>query len=112
MCEALFEHILQQCSTQHVMCMSQGVAVRALRSICHTEADSDALLMLILQVLQAAFQRVAVMMAQGQAAPIQALTFPFADVTTALRQFSHTRHIGKVVTWLPPAAEPASGEQV
>lgn len=52
------------------------------------------------------------MMAGGQAAPIQALAFPFAEVTTALRQFSHARHIGKIVTRLPLAVEPASGQQV
>ncbi len=64
------------------------------------------------QVLQAAFTRVAGMLAAAQAAPIQALAYPFADVTTALRQFSHARHVGKIVTRLPPAAEPPSGEQV
>jgi NADPH:quinone reductase-like Zn-dependent oxidoreductase len=64
------------------------------------------------QVLQAGFRRIAAMMAQGGAAPIQALTFPFADVTAALRQFSHARHIGKIVVRLPPTAEPAACEQV
>ena len=64
------------------------------------------------QVLQAAFLDIARIMATARAAPIQALAFPLSDVATALRQFLHARHIGKIVARLPPAVEAPSGDEV
>lgn len=52
------------------------------------------------------------MMAAAKAAPIQALTFPFSSVLPALRQFAHAKHVGKIVTEMPPASQPPTGEQV
>ena len=72
----------------------------------------DEILLFPAQVLQASFMRVAAMMAAAKAAPIQALTFPFSFVLPALRQFAHAKHVGKIVTEMPPTSQPPTGEQV
>lgn len=63
-------------------------------------------------MLQASFMRVAAMVASGRVAPIQALSFPFGSIMTALRQFAHAKHIGKIVTEMPPASQSPLAEQV
>lgn len=41
--------------------------------------------------------------------PLQSLVFDFADMKTALRQFSHARHIGKIVVRVPLPAQLGPG---
>ena len=57
-----------------------------------------------MQVLQTAFRQLAGMLAAGTVAPLPAQVHAFADITQALRQFSHARHVGKIVVKGPPAA--------
>ncbi|KAK9803996.1 hypothetical protein WJX72_011444 [[Myrmecia] bisecta] len=64
------------------------------------------------QVLQRSFRRLSHMLAAGRVWPIQALTYDFRHIPTALRQFAHARHVGKIVVQLPPASHPQpSGER-
>jgi hypothetical protein len=56
------------------------------------------------QVLQTAFRQLAGMLAAGTVAPLPAQVHEFADITNALRAFSHARHVGKIVVKGPPAA--------
>lgn len=44
------------------------------------------------------------MLASGAVRPLQSLVYNFSAITTALRQFSHARHVGKIVVRVPPAA--------
>ena len=59
---------------------------------------------LSLQVLQTAFRQLAGMLAAGTVAPLPAQVHDFAAIAHALRQFSHARHVGKIVVTGPPAA--------
>ena len=49
------------------------------------------------QVLQGHFQRLARMLAARQIAPLPTLTYSFAKIHTAMRQFANAKHIGKIV---------------
>ena len=57
------------------------------------------------QVLQAAFRQLAAMLAARTVAPLPALVHDFADFAAALREFSHARHVGKIVVRVPPPVE-------
>ena len=59
------------------------------------------------QVLQAHLSRLAFLLAAGRVAPLQQLVYSFADTVAAFRQFSHARHVGKIVVRVPAAAEVA-----
>ena len=49
------------------------------------------------------------MLASGAVQPLQSLVYDFSSIVTALRQFSHARHIGKIVVRVPPAAPAVDG---
>ena len=59
-----------------------------------------------MQVLQRSFSRTSELLARGQVASVQGLAYPFSGAVTALRQFAHVRHVGKILLHLEPAAIP------
>ena len=56
-----------------------------------------------MQVLNASFRRVASMVAAGHVAPLPIKPYAFNELHTALRQFAHARHVGKIVVRMPRA---------
>ena len=61
------------------------------------------LLLRCMQVLQRSFSRTSELLARGQVASVQGLAYPFSGAVTALRQFAHARHVGKIMLHLPGA---------
>lgn len=59
-------------------------------------------------VLNVNLQRMAAMMAAGSISPLQFLSYSFADVAAALRQFSRAQHVGKVVVHLADVGRAAN----
>ena len=51
----------------------------------------------IAQMLQDNFRRLSGMLAAGLVKPIPSTKYDISELDTALRQFSHARHIGKIV---------------
>lgn len=49
------------------------------------------------------------MLASGAVRPLQSLVYDFAAISTALRQFSAARHVGKIVVRVSPALAAVSG---
>lgn len=54
-------------------------------------------MLLHIQVLNASFRRVSRMLVLGEVKPLPASVYDFADIHTALRQFSAAKHVGKIV---------------
>ncbi len=52
-------------------------------------------------MLQSHFKLLSGMLAGGQVKPLPFIQYDFAEVVTALRQYSHARHTGKIVVSLP-----------
>jgi hypothetical protein len=62
------------------------------------------------QELNSSFGKLSAMLASGSVRPLQSLVYDFSAITTALRQFSHARHIGKIVVRVPSAAAVSNGD--
>lgn len=62
------------------------------------------------QELNSSFKKLSAMLASGSVRPLQSLVYDFSAITTALRQFSHARHIGKIVVRVPSAAAVSNGD--
>lgn len=63
----------------------------------------------VLKVLHESFKHIAAKLAAQQISPIQSLQYPFTSTATALRQFSHAQHVGKIVACIPSARGVNSG---
>ncbi len=61
-----------------------------------------------LQALQRSYMRTCTLLARRQVPSVQGLAYPFSKAVTALRQFAHARHVGKILLHLPEP-EPLSG---
>ena len=53
------------------------------------------------QVLQRSFMRTCTLLARRQVPSVQGVAYPFSKAGTALRQFAHARHVGKILLHLP-----------
>ena len=62
-------------------------------------------------VLNASMRQLAAMLASNHVEPLPHLSYKFVDAITAFRQFTHVRHVGKIVITLspPPEVADASG---
>ncbi len=85
------------------MTMTFNTSTHELRGQCSTA-----------QVLQDNFRRLSGMLAAGLVKPLPSTIYDISELDTALRQFSHARHIGKIVVTVPatlpgPAAQEAPG---
>ena len=54
-----------------------------------------------LQALQRSYMRTCALLARRQVPSVQGLAYPFSKAVTALRQFAHARHVGKILLHLP-----------
>ena len=61
------------------------------------------------QLLQRSFLHCTTMEAESHVGLIQSLLYPVSSAATALRQFSRTQHIGKIVAHAQSAASASAG---
>lgn len=73
--------------------------------VCYSLVATDFLPPL---VLSSSLKHMAAMLAAERIAPLQCLSYKFADVAGALRQFARAQHIGKIVVHLPDLGTAAS----
>lgn len=62
-------------------------------------------------MLQSNFKKLSGMLAGGEVKPLPFVKYDFSEVVTALRQFSHARHIGKIVVSMPPRLSTPSTQE-